>query len=240
VWRGASATHRPPRLARGHRRQREVGEHRAEADQAGAAECLCPLARDLERLERGIQREEGQQADGRGKQEPNPGRVDPAHERQPQHPERDRDDADVDAEQRHQPEEREVGGRGLDCHRDLVGDRPPGRGQQHHLVRLALHPRLRDPHGGGLEPPDGRVAARELHERVVDHRLRDRHRVRAVVAHRQLDHARRQRSALDDKLLGRRPPPLGQPRPVEQGEGGHRGDDQQQRHQRERPHRYAR
>ena len=49
---------------------------------------------------------------------------------------------DVDAEQRHQAEEGEVGVRGRDRDGDLVRDRPAGRGEQRDLVGLALDPRL--------------------------------------------------------------------------------------------------
>ena len=83
-----------------------------------------------------------------------PARRDAPHPRQPEHPERDGDDADVDPEQRHQPEEREVGGGRLDGDRDLVRDRPAARRQQRDLVGLALDPGLLDPDGLGLQPAD--------------------------------------------------------------------------------------
>ena len=101
-------------------------------------------------------------------------------------------------EQRHQPEEAEVG---------VAASRPrpaiscaivaAGRGEQRDLVGLALDPRLRERHRRGLAA--GRSARRRrvnCDERVVDLRLRDRHRVRPVVADGQLDRARaRARSA---------------------------------------------
>ena len=153
-------------------------------------------------------------------------RRDAADPRQPEHPQCDRDHAHVHAEQRHQAEEREVCCRGLDCHRDLVRDRPPGRGEQHDLVRLALDPRLRDAHRRRLQPPHRGLAAGELRERVVDDRLRDRHGVRSVVAHRELDRPRLEHRALDHQLLRRRPAPLPEPGPVQQREGRDRSQDQ--------------
>ena len=103
---------------------------------------------------RRVDGEERQQPDRQRHQRPQPLRRHAPQPRQPEHPERDRDHAHVDAQQRHQPEEPGVGGRRLDRDRDLVHDRPAGRGDQRDLVGLALDPRLDDLHRRGLEPPD--------------------------------------------------------------------------------------
>ena len=56
-----------------------------------------PCAAEVEALERRVDREEAEQADRQRHDEAHPGRRDAPDPRQPQHPERDRDDADVDA-----------------------------------------------------------------------------------------------------------------------------------------------
>ncbi len=203
-----------------HAGQRQVRDHAPEQHQRGAAERLRALAREVEALQRRVDRQEAEQPDRQRQHDAQPGRRDAPDPRQPQHPQRDRDHADVDAEQRHQPEERQVVGRRLDRHRDLVRDRPAGRREQGDLVRLALDPRLLDPQHRRLQPADLALGAGELRERVVDHGLGDPHGVRPVVAHRELDHARLELRALDRELLDRHAAPLAEARPAEQREGG--------------------
>ena len=171
--------------------EREVGEPGAQRDEAGAAERLGALAGDLERLERRVDGQEAQQADRRGHQDADPGGVDAAHERQPQHAQRHRDDADVEPEQRHEAEEPEVGARGLDRGGDLVRERRAGRGQQADLVGLALDPRVgdRDRLGARGGRPRRRATSKSTIG-VVDEGLREGHRIGPVVAHGQLDRAR--------------------------------------------------
>ena len=95
-----------------------------------------------------------EQPDRERHQDAQPARVDAPHERQPQHPERDRHDAHVEPEQRHQPVEAEVGVGRLDRHRDLVRDRRAGRGHELHLVGVALDPVVADRDLRGVEPPE--------------------------------------------------------------------------------------
>ena len=217
--------------------QHQVGDDRADEHERRAAERLRALAGQLEALERRVDGQEREQPDGQRHQPAQPHGRHAPQPRQPQHAERDRDHADVDPEQRHQPEEPDVGRGRLDRDRDLVHDRPAGGGHQRDLVGLALDPRLRDAHGRGLEPADRVIGARELRERVVDHDLRDRHRVRPVVAHRQLDRAGREHRPLDRELLGGRPAPLAEARRVERHEQRDPAHDQQQRDQPEQPYR---
>ena len=120
---------------------------------------------------------------------------------QPEHPDRDRDHPDVEADQRHQAVEAEVGVGRLDGRLDLVADRGAGGGEQHHLVALALDPGVDDLHLGAAEPADLLLGLGEDGEAVVDDRLLDLHRVGAVVAQVQLDLARAQHGALDRQLL---------------------------------------
>ena len=120
--RGCAARSRPRRAARdGGRsapllppaleplRRRRVSARNATAaptkHERGAAERLRALAGELEALERRVDREEREQPDRQRHHDAQRAGRDAAHPRQPQHPERDRDHADVDAEQRHQPEE---------------------------------------------------------------------------------------------------------------------------------------
>jgi hypothetical protein len=124
------------RRRRGDGGQGEVGEPGAQGDEP-APPSACGLAGDLERLERRVDGEEPEQADRGGEQDADPGRVDAAHERQPQHAERHRDDADVEPEQRHEPEEPDVGRSGSRPRGDLVREGRAGRGQQADLVGLA-------------------------------------------------------------------------------------------------------
>ena len=106
----------PLALAAGHevrvdRGQHEIGDEAAEEDERRPAEGLRPAACDVESLERRVDREESEQPDRQGDQHPYRALADTADERQPEHAERDRDDADVEAEQGHQPVEAEVGAR---------------------------------------------------------------------------------------------------------------------------------
>ena len=181
-----------------------IGDPRADQHERAAAERLRALGGQLEALERRVDGQERQQADRQRHHQPQPDRRDPPHPRQPQHPERDRDHADVDPQQREQPEERQPGLGRLDGGRDLVHDRRAGRGEQRDLVGLALHPGLLDPDLRRAEPPDRIVRPAELRERVVDDRLRDGHLVGPVVADGQLDHARLEHGPLDRELLRRR------------------------------------
>ena len=162
----------------------------------------------------------------------------PPHPREPQHAQRDGDHADVHAEERHEAEEGDVDVRRLDRDGDLVRDRPARRGEQHRLVRLALHPRLLQAQRRGAQAADRLLPAAELHERVVDLRLRDRHRVGAVVADVQLDDARAQHGLLDRELLGGRSAPLPESRSVEQRERGDAGDDECEGREPEQPPRH--
>ena len=75
---------------------------------------------------------------------------------------------------------------------------------------------------------------------ATDRDLRDRDRVGAVVAHRQLDAAGLEHRALDGELLRRRAGALGESRPVEQREGADGDDDQDERDEPEQPRRQAR
>ena len=84
----------------------------------------------------------------------------------------------------------------------------------------------------------GSSGAAELHERVVDLRLGDRHGIGAVVAHGQLDDARPQHGLLDRELLDRRSAALPQPGPVEQRERGQPDDDERERRDPEQPARH--
>src|SRR6185503_7485476 len=121
-----------------------------------------------------------------------------------------------------------------------VHDRAAGGEQQGDLVRLALDPRLLDPHDRGAEPADRLVRPAELRERVVDDRLRDRHLVGTVLAQRQLDHAGLEHGPLDRQLLDRRPAAVAQAGPAEHGEQRHGTRDQQQRDEPEQPRRRRR
>ena len=125
-----------------HAAEQQVGDGRAEHDERRAAERLRAGSGEVEALERRVDRKEPEQPDGERHDPAQPVGRDAPDPREPEHPERDRDHPDVDAEQRHQPEEREVARRGLDGDRDLVGDRATRRGQQDDLVGLALDPRL--------------------------------------------------------------------------------------------------
>jgi hypothetical protein len=116
-----------------------------------------------------------------------------------------------------------------------VRDRPAGGGQQPHLVGLALDPRLLQPHGRRVQPPDRPVSAAELHERVVDERLRDRHLVGPVVAHRQLDHARLEHGPLDRELLRGRATAVAETGSAEHREQADEGGDQRQRDEPQQP-----
>jgi hypothetical protein len=116
-----------------------------------------------------------------------------------------------------------------------VGDRRAARRDQRDRVGLAFDPRLLQPHGGRLQAADGSVGAGERHERIVDLRLRDGHRIGAVVAHPQLDHAGAQHRLLDRELLDRRAAAISEAGPAEDGERRDRGGDQRQRDDREQP-----
>ena len=117
---------------------------------------------------------------------------------------------------------------------------PPVEVTTRDLVGLALDPRMLDPQGLGAQAADRRVAALERGEGVVDHDLRDRHRVGAVVAQVELDHAGREHGALDRQLLRGWPAPLAETGRPERGEQPDRQCDQRQRHQPEQPRGAAR
>ena len=80
-------------------------------------------------------------------------------------------------------------------------DRAAGGGEQHHLVGLALDPRVLDVDLGRGQPADLLARLGERGEAVVHDRLLDPHRVGAVVAHVQLDLAGLEHGALDGQLL---------------------------------------
>ena len=164
-----------------------------------------------------------------------------AEEGQPEHPEADRDHADVDPQQRHQAVEARVGLRRLaprpGSSASIVA---AGGGEDEDLVGLAFDPGVGDLQRGRAEPADlvaavggeGRVG-------VVDGDLGDPDRVGPVVAQGQLDLARVQRRALDRDFLQRRPGALAEPGAAEQGEGADRDRDQGQRDRAQRPGRQA-
>ena len=217
------------------RGQQQVGDDAADEHERGSAERLGALAGQLEALQRGVDGQVGQQAHGEGHDRAQPAGRDAADPRQPQHSQRDRDDADVDPEQGHQPEEGQVVGRRGHGRGDLVGDRAARARDERDLVGLALDPRLAHAHGGGPQAADRLAGAVELREGVVDRDLRDRHRVGPVVADGERDDAGREHGPLDGQLLGRRAAALAEARPAEHGEGADRGRDQRQRDESEQP-----
>ena len=160
--------------------------------------------------------------------------VDRAHPGQPEHADGDRDHADVDADQRHQAVEAEVGGRALGRGGDLVRHGRAGRGHQHQLVPLPLDPRVADVDLPALQPAQLVARLRERAEGVVDHHLRHPHRVGPVVAHVQLDLAGSQHRALHRQLLDRHAVALEAGR-VEGDEQPDRRAEDQQRHEAQQP-----
>ena len=156
---------RAVRAASVHPREREVGARRAQPDERGAPERLRALAGDLRALEQRVHAEEGEQADGERQQEPDPARVDAADPGQPEHPDGHRDHPHVDADQRHQAVEAEVGLGRLDRRLDRVVDRAAGGGEQQRPRR----PRPRStgsrtstsaPPSRSTRPPSGRTRRR--------------------------------------------------------------------------------
>ena len=203
-------------------RQRQEGDGRADQHERRAAERLRALAGELEALERRVDRQEGEQPDRERHHAAQPGGRDAPDPGQPEHAERDRDHADVDPEQRHQAEEREVGRRASRPRRGSRARSSRPSTSSARPRRPRPRPRAAAPHRGGLEPADRLLGAGELHERVVDLRLGDRDSVGPVVAHRQLDRARPQHGLLDRELLRGRPAPLAEPGAAEQREGSDR------------------
>ena len=173
---------------------------------------------------------------GEGDQGAHPADVDAPHEGQPEQAEGNRDDPDVDAEQRHQAKEAGVGLGSFRRHRDLGVDRAARRGQHEDLVGLALDPGIGDLQRGRAETADLLArACREGRESVVDRDLGDFDRVGAVVAQGQLDLTGVQHGAFDCDLLYRRPVAVTEPRAAEQGEGADRGSDQGEWQHAQRP-----
>jgi hypothetical protein len=229
---GAAAPLAEPRFDPG---QQQVCRERADKDEARAAQRLRPLPGDLDPLLDRVDREEREQADRERQQRLDPAPVDAPHEGQPEHAEGDGNDAYVDAEQDHQPEEGGVGLGRLGGGVDRVLDDAAGSGQEEDLVGLALDPVVGHRHLGRAEPADlGRVRV-EVDVGVVDRDLGDVDRVGPVVADRQGDLAGPQLGAVDDQLLDRHPVALTQPGAAEKGEGADRRRDQRQRDQAESP-----
>ena len=160
----------------------EVRERGAEPHQRSAAERLGARGAQLEPLERGVDAEEDEQPDREREQELEPAPVELPHPRQPEHPDRHRDDPDVEADQPHQAVEAGVRLGRLRGHLDRRVDGAAGRREQDDLVGLALDPRIVDRHERAVEPAELVVVLLEGGEAVVDDRLHDLHRVRPVVA----------------------------------------------------------
>ena len=187
----------------------------------------------------GLNAEEAEQADGERQQEADPATVHAADPWQPEHPDRHRDHADVDADQRHQAVEVEVGVRRLDRRLDRVVDRRPRGGEQHDFVVLSLDPRVVHVDLRPAETPDLVVRLGERREAVVHDHLAHLHGVGSVVADVQLDLARLQHGALDRELLLRRADPV-KPRRVEQHEQPDRHREHGQRSEPSEPGRPTR
>ena len=152
-------------------------------------------------------------------------------------PERDRDHADVDAEQRHQPEEGRGPSSGVSTATGIsCAIVPPGRGEQRDLVGLALDPRLLDAHAsrcrGGRSASSAPVNCAKASltmtwaiDTASGPSLRTVSSITPGLQHR----------ALDDELLDRRAAAVAEAGAAERGERPDRRGDQQQRHEPEQP-----
>ena len=221
-----------------HPAQQQVRREPAQEHEGCAAEGLRALARDVDALQGRVDREERQQPHGESHQDAQPARVDAPHERQPQHPERDGHDAHVEPEQRHQPVETEIGAGCLHGRRDLVRDGRARRGQELDLVGVPFDPVVVDRDLRGVEMAQLRVGGREVGEAVVHDHLRDRHVVRAVVAHGEVDAPRLEHGPLHGQVLDRRALAVGQPGAVQQRERRQRECDQCEWHGAKDPRRH--
>lgn len=169
--------------------QPKVGDGRTDEDQLRAPKRLRTAAADLDALEHGVNAQKREQADGDRHEHTHEPGTGPPDERQPHHADRHRDDADVEAEKRHQREERDVELRCLGGDLDGGLDEAARLGQQADRVRLPLDPRVVDAEGPRLEasqlagPVEGEVG-------LVHGELGDRHGIRAVVADGHRDLAR--------------------------------------------------
>ncbi len=216
--------------------KREVGHHHPEEHERRPAERLRARAAELHALEQRVDPEPGEQADREGQQELHPAPVDPADPGQPEHADRHRDHADVEADQRHQAVEADVGVGGLRGHVDRGVDRPAGGGQEPDLVALALDPRVLHPDHVLVEALDDVVILREGGEGVVDRHLLDRDRVGPVVRHVHRDLARGEHRSLHHELLDRHAAPV-EPGSVERDE---QRDHEPQHDERKEAHRPSR
>jgi hypothetical protein len=82
-----------------------------------------------------------------------------------------------------------------------VLDGGAGRGDEDERDRLTFIPRIGELDRSRAQPLDRRVTDREVSIRVVDQDLSDRHRVRPVVADRQLDASFLEHGPFDDDVL---------------------------------------
>ncbi len=180
----------------------------------------------------GVDQQEGEQPQRQGHDEVHPPSSEPAQRWVPEQPEGHRQDADVDADQRQQPERPGGRARALDRHLDGVVEGHPGGGQQPQLVRLAVHPGVGDEDAGAAEVRQ--LAGRPLLEGpvgLVDHHLGDGHRVGAVVDHRQLEPPIGDPGAGHHQLLDRRRVAAQRTAGIGRGD---QPDEQRQRRQRHR------
>ena len=152
-----------------------------------------------------LYQEEQQQPDRQRDQEIDSRSTDPRDERKPKHPEGDRNNADIQSDQRKDPKKSSVWSWGLDRYSHFAIERDPGRGHHPHDVGLSMNPRIGNRqrglakmrHGGcwiGGKSPVG----------VVHLYLGDRHQVWPIVEHGRDNTVRAQFDTLERELLHRR------------------------------------
>ena len=121
--------------------QQEEASDGGEYDHRRPLEESRGLASEFQRVFQCIDEQEGEQADRQRKQEVHAVPADTAKRRIEHQPDRDRNDADEDAEQRLRDQTRPVGSRGGDGDRDFVLERSAGVRDDVDDMRLAKRPR---------------------------------------------------------------------------------------------------
>jgi len=189
----------------------------------------------LQRLGQRLDAEKGQKAGGQRHERDEPLRPRATKRREPQQAERDRNDADEEADRRVARAARDGRGRRLDRRRNGLRRLDPGRARHADGDRVVLDPRERDGDGAGGEPRERRIAVDpERHDRVVDRDRGDRDLVPLRVRDADPDLAGVELDTADVEFVGsgRRPAEEVRQRPAPGGEGRHNRHEQQQRPER--------
>ena len=160
---------------------------------------------ERERLGERFEREEREQPRGERHERGEPLRARPPQRREPGQPERDRYDADEEADHGVTEESLRRGLRRLDRGRDLLRALDPARARHADRQRLAVDPVIGDDDRRRAKPAQRPVAVERVrHDRVVDRDRSDRDVVALRVRHLDLDLARPELDPADVELVRRR------------------------------------